>query len=101
MRDSFQHGELINYEVRQSDPLEVVAIVRQPAGNLHETKEIIAARDSLAELLDQPVKLAVVLEPVVDADVAEASVKMESQVDRILREEINAGVQRHARQPLR
>jgi uncharacterized hydrophobic protein (TIGR00271 family) len=91
LRDSFRQAELVNYEIRQSDPLEVVAIVRQPASNLDDRSEIIAARDSLEELLGQPVKLSVVLEPLVDADVAAANVEFETQVDRILRQSIQSG----------
>ncbi len=63
LRDSFRQAELVNYEIRQSDLLEVVATVRQPVANLDSSGEIIAARDSLEELLDQPVKLSVVNEP--------------------------------------
>ena len=92
LRDAFQQAELVNYEIRQSDPLEVVAIVRQPASNIDDTSEIIFAQDSLEELLGEPVKLSVVLEPLVDADVAAANVEFEAQVDQILRENIRSGV---------
>jgi len=43
-------------------------------------------------LLGEPVKLSVVLEPLVDADVAAANVEFEAQVDQILRENIRSGV---------
>jgi uncharacterized hydrophobic protein (TIGR00271 family) len=91
LRDSFRQAELVNYEIRQSDPLEVIATVRQPAGNLDDSSEIIVARDSLEELLGKPVKLSVVLEPLVDADVAAANVEFEAQIDRILRQTIQSG----------
>jgi uncharacterized hydrophobic protein (TIGR00271 family) len=91
LRDAFQQAELVDFEIRQSDPLEVVAIVRQPAGNLDDGSEIIVARDSLEELLDQPVKLSVVLEPLVDADVVAANIEFETQADRILRQSIQSG----------
>jgi hypothetical protein len=91
LRDAFQQAELVDFEIRQSDPLEVVAIVRQPAGSLDDGSEIILARDSLRELLGQPVKLSVVLEPLVDADVIAANVEFEAQVDRILRQSIQSG----------
>ena len=91
LRDSFQQAELVNYEIRQSDPLEVIAIVRQPAGNLDDSSEIILARDSLRELLGEPVKLGVVVEPIVDADVAAANVEFEAQIDRILDQNIASG----------
>ncbi|GAH40361.1 unnamed protein product, partial [marine sediment metagenome] len=66
LRDSFQQAELVNYEVRQSDPVEVVAVVRQPVGNMDDSSEVVEARESLEELLDEPVKLSVVFEPLVD-----------------------------------
>jgi hypothetical protein len=91
LRDAFQQAELVDFEIRQSDPLEVVAIVRQPAGNMDDGSEIIVARDSLEELLDQPVKLFVVLEPLVDADVVAANIEFETQVDRLLRQSIQSG----------
>jgi uncharacterized hydrophobic protein (TIGR00271 family) len=91
LRDSFQHAELVNYEVRQGDPLEVVAIVRQPLGIMGDTGEIIIARDSLQELLDKSVKLSVVLEPLVDADVAAANADFSSQIERIFEEYISSG----------
>jgi uncharacterized hydrophobic protein (TIGR00271 family) len=91
LQDSFQQAELVNYEIRQSDPLEVVAIVRQPAGNLDDSSEIILARDSLRELLGEPVKLGVVIEPIVDADVAAANVEFEAQIDQILNHNITSG----------
>jgi uncharacterized hydrophobic protein (TIGR00271 family) len=91
LRDAFQRAELVDFEIRQSDPLEVVAIVRQPAANMDDGSEIIVARDSLEELLDQPVKLSVVLEPLVDADVVAANIEFETQADRILRQSIQSG----------
>jgi uncharacterized hydrophobic protein (TIGR00271 family) len=91
LRDSFQHAELVNYEVRQGDPLEVVAVVRQPLGIMDDTGEIIIARDSLQELLDKSVKLSVVLEPLVDADVAAANADFSSQIERIFEEYISSG----------
>jgi uncharacterized hydrophobic protein (TIGR00271 family) len=91
LRDSFQQAELVNYEVRQSDPLEVVAVVRQPVGNMDDNSEVIEARESLEELLGEPVKLSVVFEPLVDADVAEANLEIKSQIDRILEQTLQSG----------
>jgi len=91
LRESFQKAELVNYEVRQSDPLEVVAVVRQPVGNMDDSSEIIEAREALEELLGEPVKLSVVLEPLVDADVAAANLAIKSQIDEILEQTIQSG----------
>jgi hypothetical protein len=91
LRESFQQAELVNYEVRQSSPLEVVAVVRQPVGNLDDNREVVEARESLEELLGEPVKLSVVLEPLVDADVAAFNQEAKTQIDRILEETIKSG----------
>jgi uncharacterized hydrophobic protein (TIGR00271 family) len=91
LHDAFQEAEVVRYEIRQSDPLEVVARVRQPAGSLGDSSEIVAARDALEELLDEPVKLSVILEPLVDADVAAANMEAKDQIDRILRQTIRSG----------
>jgi hypothetical protein len=60
-------------------------------GNIDDGSEIVIARDSLEELLDQPVKLSVVLEPLLDADVAETNIEFESQINQIVRENIQSG----------
>jgi uncharacterized hydrophobic protein (TIGR00271 family) len=91
LRASFQQAELVNYEIRQSDPLEVVAVVRQPVGILDDSSEIIEAREALEELLDEPVKLSVVLELLVDADVAAANLEIQDQIDQILKQTIQTG----------
>ncbi|MCK5314023.1 MAG: TIGR00341 family protein, partial [Anaerolineales bacterium] len=91
LRDSFQQAELVNYEVRQSDPLEVLAVVRQPVGSIDDSSEIIEARESLEELLGEPVKLSVVLEPLVDADVAAANLAIQTQIDDILERTLKSG----------
>jgi hypothetical protein len=91
LRESFQQAELINYEVRQSDPLEVIAVVRQPVGNLDDGTEIIEARDALEELLGEPVNLSVVLEPLMDADVAADNMAFKDQIDRILERTLQSG----------
>jgi uncharacterized hydrophobic protein (TIGR00271 family) len=91
LRESFQQAELVNYEVRQSDPLEVLAVVRQPVGNMDDSSEIIEAREALEELLDEPVKLSVVLEPLVDADVAAANLAIQNQIDEILERTLQSG----------
>ena len=91
LRESFQQAELVNYEIRQSDPLEVIAVVRQPVGNLDDGSEIIEARDSLEELLGEPVKLSVVLEPLMDADVAADNMAIKDQIDRILIRTLQSG----------
>jgi uncharacterized hydrophobic protein (TIGR00271 family) len=91
LRGSFQQAELVTYEVRQSDPLEVVAIVRQPVGNLDDTSEIIEAQRSLEELLEAPVKLSVVLEPLLDADVAAASLASKDLLDEIMGQTLKSG----------
>jgi hypothetical protein len=88
---SFQQAELVNYEIRQSNPLEIVAVVRQPAGNLDDTSEILEAREALEELLGEPIKLSVVLEPLVDADVAATNLATHDQIDRILKETLHSG----------
>jgi uncharacterized hydrophobic protein (TIGR00271 family) len=91
LRDSFHQAELVNYEVRQSDPIEVVAVVRQPVGNMDDSSEVVEARASLEELLGEPVKLSVVLEPLVDADVAADNLEIINQIDRILEQTIQTG----------
>ena len=90
LRESFQLAELVSYEVRQSTPIEVVAIVRQPVGNMDDSSEIIDARESLEELLGEPVKLSVVLEPLVDADVAAANLEIETKIDIILEQSLQS-----------
>jgi uncharacterized hydrophobic protein (TIGR00271 family) len=91
LRESFQQAELVSYEVRQSDPLEVVAVVRQAVGNIDDGSEIIAARKSLEELLGEPVKLQVIIEPLIDADVAEAKLEIKAVFDQILENTIQSG----------
>jgi len=91
LRDSFQQAELVNYEVRQSDPVEVVAVVRQPVGNMDDSSEVVEARESLQELLGEPVKLSVVFEPLVDADVAAFNLDVQAQIDRILAQSLQSG----------
>ena len=91
LRASFQQAELVDYEIRQNNPLEVVAIVRQPAGNLDDNSEFIEVREALEELLGEPVKLSVVLDPLVDADVAAANQTIKEQIDQILEKTIQSG----------
>jgi hypothetical protein len=91
LRESFQQAELVNYEVRQSEPLEVLAVVRQPVGSIDDSSEIIDAREALEELLGEPVKLSVVIEPFVDADVAAANLAIQTQIDEILTRNLQSG----------
>jgi uncharacterized hydrophobic protein (TIGR00271 family) len=91
LRESFQQAELVSYEVRQSEPLEVVATVRQAVGNLDDSSEIIEAQRSLEELLEAPVELSVVLEPVLNADVATANLVFADQIDQILDRQLQSG----------
>ncbi|UCG24171.1 MAG: TIGR00341 family protein [Chloroflexota bacterium] len=88
LRDSFNQSELVGYEVRQGTPLQVFATVRMPASVIPDTSEIIAAQNNLEEALGEPVELSVVIQPVVDASVAEADAEVEATIGRILNEEL-------------
>jgi uncharacterized hydrophobic protein (TIGR00271 family) len=88
LRDSFNQSELVAYEVRQGTPLQVFATVRMPAAIIPDNSEIIAAQENLEEALGEPVKLSVVIQPVVDASVAEADAEVEATIGRILDEQL-------------
>jgi uncharacterized hydrophobic protein (TIGR00271 family) len=88
LRDSFNQSELVDYEVRQGTPLQVFATVRMPAGIIPDNSEIIDAQDNLEEALGEPVELSVVIQPVVDASVAQADAEVEATIGRILAEQL-------------
>ena len=59
LKDAFRQAELVEFDFRQGDPVQVRATILQPVGNLDDGSEIIAAQEALEETLGQPVELAV------------------------------------------
>ena len=86
LRDSFVKAELVNYEIRQSIPLEKFATIRQPASNINDSSEIITAKNALEEALEEEVVLSVIIQPIVDADVARVDAEIEGLIDETLRQ---------------
>jgi uncharacterized hydrophobic protein (TIGR00271 family) len=88
LRDSFKQSELVGYEVRQQTPLQVLATIRKSADVLTDNSEIIVAQDNLQAALGEPVELSVIIEPVVNASVAQADAEVESTIEQILNEQL-------------
>lgn len=68
LRAAFEQDELVDFELRRSDPIQVVATVRRQVSRLDDNSEVIRARVGLQEALGQPVNLDVVIEPFYNAD---------------------------------
>lgn len=68
LRNVFDNDELIDFEVRRSDPLQVIATVRRASSRVDDNSEVIAAQRALQSALGQPVELDVVIEPYINAD---------------------------------
>ena len=81
-------SELVNYEVRQGTPLQVFATIRMPAGTIPDSSEIIDAQNNLEESLGEPVELSVIIQPVVDATVAQTDAEVEALIGQALDEQL-------------
>ena len=88
LQESFQQAELVNFDVREEDPLLVKAIIQQPLGLINDSSEIIAAKQSLETTLEQEVNLQVVVEPIVDAAAVELRAGLEEDISRVLTREL-------------
>jgi uncharacterized hydrophobic protein (TIGR00271 family) len=86
LRESFVKAELVSYEVRQTVPLEIFATIRQPASNINDTSEIITAKNALEETLEEEVVLGVIIQPIVDGDVAKVDAEIEQLLGETLRQ---------------
>lgn len=68
LRAAFEQDELVDFEVRRSEPIEVIATVRRQANRADDNSEVIRAREALRSALGQEVRLEVVIEPFFNAD---------------------------------
>ncbi|MBZ0300665.1 MAG: TIGR00341 family protein [Anaerolineae bacterium] len=68
LRGAFQQDELVDFEVRRSDPIQIIATLRRAANRLDDNSEVIAAQQALQETLSQPVNLDVIIEPFYNAE---------------------------------
>ncbi len=68
LRAAFRQDELLDFEVRRSDPLQVIATVRRSARRLDDNSEVIEAQQALQARLEQAVNLDVVVEPYYNAE---------------------------------
>ena len=73
LRDAFQTDELVDFEIRRGDPLQVIATVRRPGSRLTDNQEVIVAQQALKATFDQPIELEVIVEPVFNAENALAN----------------------------
>jgi uncharacterized hydrophobic protein (TIGR00271 family) len=88
LQESFQQAELANFDVREEDPLLIVATIRQPVSLMDDSSEIIAAKENLESSLEQEVNLQVVIEPFVDAASAELRAELEVEISQVLAREM-------------
>jgi uncharacterized hydrophobic protein (TIGR00271 family) len=88
LQESFQQAELANFDVREEDPLRIVATIRQPVSLLDDSSEIIAAKQNLENSLEQEVNLQVVIEPFIDAASVELRAELEDEIGQILAQEL-------------
>ncbi len=88
LQESFQQAELINFDVREEDPLQVIATIRQPIAKIDDSSEIIAAKKNLESSLEQEVNLQVVVEPFVDAASVELRAELEEDINQVLTREM-------------
>ncbi len=68
LRASFEQDVLVDFEIRRSNPLQVIAIVRRSVDRANDNQEVLAARAALQANLQQPVDLEVVIEPFYSAE---------------------------------
>lgn len=64
---AFQQDQLVNFEVRRGDRLQVVAIIRRSQDRIDDNTEVIVAQRALRNLLDDA-ELDVVIQPFLNAD---------------------------------
>jgi uncharacterized hydrophobic protein (TIGR00271 family) len=88
LNDSFKQSSLASYEVRQGTPLQVFATIRMPAELVPDTSEIIDAQENLEEVLGEPVELSVIIQPVVDANVARTDAEVKALIAQTLDENL-------------
>jgi uncharacterized membrane protein len=88
LQESFQQAELVNFDVREEDPLLVVATIRQPVALINDSSEIIAAKQNLETSLEKEVNLQVVVEPIVDAAAVELRASLEEDIEQVLTREM-------------
>jgi uncharacterized hydrophobic protein (TIGR00271 family) len=67
LQESFVQSELVDFDIRAEDPLQILATIRQPVERIDDRSEINRAEQNLEAELNEPVDLLVVLEPVVEA----------------------------------
>ena len=68
LRNAFQTDELVDFEIRRGDPLQVIATVRRPGSRISDNQEVITAQQALRATIDQPIELEVIIEPIFDAE---------------------------------
>jgi uncharacterized hydrophobic protein (TIGR00271 family) len=90
LMDAFRQAELVDFEIRQGDPLQVRATIRQPFSNLDDGSEIIAAQEALDKTLGRPVELSVIIQPVVDAAAAAAEAELDVMAEKILQDNLRS-----------
>jgi uncharacterized hydrophobic protein (TIGR00271 family) len=83
LQAAFQQDQLLSFEVRRNDPLEVVAVVRRAANRLNDNREVVAARAQLQARLHQPVELQVVIEPFFNADLVVTRQVLSEQIRQV------------------
>jgi hypothetical protein len=88
LQESFQQAELVSYDVREDDPLLVLATIRQPIASLADSSEIITAKQNLETALEKEVNIQVVVEPFVDAASVELREELEEDINQVLTREM-------------
>ena len=88
LQESFQQAELVNFDVREEDPLRIIATIRQPVTLMDDSSEIIAAKQNLESSLEQEVNLQVVIEPFVDAASVELRAELDEEISQVLTREM-------------
>ena len=88
LQESFQQAELVNFDVREEDPMLIIATIRQPVALFDDSSEIIEAKQNLESALEKEVNLQVVVEPIVDAAIVELRVGLEEDINQVLTQEM-------------
>jgi uncharacterized hydrophobic protein (TIGR00271 family) len=88
LQESFQQADLVNFDVREEDPLQVLATIRQPIASFADSSEIIAAKQNLETSLEKEVNLQVVVEPFVDAASVELRAELDEDINQVLTREM-------------
>lgn len=83
LRSTFTRDELVRFEVRRSDPLQVIATVRRASSRLNDHSEVVTAQRALEQALDQPVDLNIVIEPFYNVAVIEAQSVLRAVLDPV------------------